>query len=84
MNTTKVTKQGTISLPITLRRKLDVLPGDTLTVFARQGEIIITKTPDITSVQKIAKEYLKNFNHKNYKNGDGFADYVAEKYGKKK
>lgn len=84
MNTTKVTTQGTISLPIALRRKFAVMPGDTLTIFERQGEIVITKTPDIASVQKIAKAYLKNFDLKNYKNGDGFADYVLEKYGKKK
>lgn len=84
MNTTKVTTQGTISLPIALRRKLGVMSGDTLSVSLRQGEIVITKTPDIATVQNMAKAYLKNFDLKNYKNGDGFADYVVEKYGKKK
>jgi AbrB family looped-hinge helix DNA binding protein len=83
MNTTKVTTQGTISLPIALRRKFSVMPGDTLSIFERQGEIIITKTPDIAAVRLMNKKYLKNFNLENYKNGDGMADYVIEKYGKK-
>ena len=83
MNTTKVTTQGTISLPIALRRKFAVMPGDTLTIFERQGEIVITKTPDIVAVREMNKKYLKNFNLQNYKNGDGMANYVMEKYGKK-
>lgn len=83
MNTTKVTTQGTISLPIALRRKFAVMPGDTLTIFERQGEIVITKTPDIVAVRQMNKKYLKNFDLKNYKNGEGMASYVLEKYGKK-
>lgn len=83
MNTTKVTTQGTISLPVALRRKFAVMPGDMLTIFDRQGEIVIVKTPDVVSVRQMNKKYLKNFNLKNYKNGDGMADYVIEKYGKK-
>lgn len=84
MNTTKVTSQGTISLPAALRKKFGVKPGDTLTVSERQGEIVITKAPDLRALQEMAKPYLKNFDLKNYRNGDGLADYVTEKYGKKK
>ncbi len=83
MNTTKVTTQGTISLPIALRRKFGVKPGDTLNVTERQGEIVITKTPDLDVLHEMAKPYLKNYDLKNYQNGDGIADYVMEKYGKK-
>lgn len=83
MNTTKVTTQGTISLPVSLRRKFGMKPGDTLSVSERHGEIIITKTPDIAAVQELNKLYLKNFKVNDYVNGDGMADYVSEKYGKK-
>jgi len=58
-------------------------PGDTLIVQERNSEIVITKTPDITTVQEINKKYLKNFKIKEYRNGDGLADYITEKYGKK-
>jgi AbrB family looped-hinge helix DNA binding protein len=83
MNTTKVTTQGTISLPVSLRRKFGLKPGDTLTVTERPGEIVITKALDLVDLHEMNKKYLKNFNLKNYKNGDGWADYVMEKYGKK-
>lgn len=83
MNTTKVTTQGTISLPISLRRKFGVKPGDTLTVSERAGEIIISKSLDLDAIHAISKKYLKNYNLKDYKNGDGWTAHVTEKYGKK-
>jgi hypothetical protein len=61
-----------------------VKPGDTLNVTERQGEIVITKTTDLDALHEMAKPYLKNFDLKSYQNGDGMADYIMEKYGKKK
>jgi AbrB family looped-hinge helix DNA binding protein len=83
MNTTKVTSQGTISLPAAIRRKFNVKPGDTLTVSEKAGDIVISKTPSLEILHELAKPYLKNYDLKNYKNGDGWTAHVMEKYGKK-
>lgn len=83
MNTTKVTSQGTISLPTAIRRKLGVQPGDVLSVSERAGEIVISKRPDLEALREQNKKYLKNHNPKQYKSGDGWTEHVIEKYGKK-
>lgn len=83
MNTTKVTSQGTISLPAAIRRKFNVKPGDTLIVSEKSGDIVISRTPDLAAIREANKKYLKNYDLKNYKSGDGWKAHVMKKYGKK-
>jgi hypothetical protein len=55
------------------------MPGDTLTIFERQGEIVITKTLDIDVLRSQNKKYLKK-SIKPYRSGDGFRAHVKQKY----
>ena len=77
---TKITSQGTISIPAVLRRKYDLRPGELVTI-EDNGKITITKNTDFTSLRKMNAPYLVN-KPASYKNGDGLAAYVLEKYGK--
>ena len=82
MYTTTVTSQGTISLPIALRKKYDVRAGSTVriidgdTVQIIMGEPIeMLRARNATRIGKSRIGILKN--------GAGFEAYVQEKYGKK-
>lgn len=78
---TKVTSQGTISLPAPLRKKYNLKKGDVLTL-EDNGKIIISKNPDIAAIREKNKSRLKG-QPLHYQTGDGFSAHVQEKYGKK-
>ena len=78
MFNTKLTSQGTISIPAKLRKKYNLLPGDELSI-EDNGKLIISKAPDVASVRKKNQPYVKK--GVTYQSGDGFAAYVNEKYG---
>lgn len=82
MYTTTVTSQGTISLPVALRRKygvrsgsiIRIIDGDTVQII--MGEPIeVLRARNRVRIGKSHVEVLKN--------GAGFEAYVKEKYGKK-
>ena len=85
MYTVTVTKKGTISLPAAIRRKYNVRPGDTVRI--EDGEVLhIVITEPIEALRarnaiRLARLPKKPFGP--YKNGDGWAAHVMEKYGKK-
>jgi AbrB family looped-hinge helix DNA binding protein len=76
---TKITSQGTISIPAVLRRKYDLKPGELVTI-EDNGKITITKNTDFSSLRQMNAPYLEN-KPDSYKNGDGLAAHVLEKYG---
>jgi AbrB family looped-hinge helix DNA binding protein len=81
MYKTKITSQGTISLPAALRQKYDLKPGEIVTI-EDNGRITIVKNPDFASLRKYNEKYLKG-QLISYKSGDGLTAHVRERYGKK-
>lgn len=79
MYKTKITKQGTISLPVVLRRKYNLQPGDELTI-EDNGKIVVSKVQDLCHLREKNRVYVKQA--MNYTAGDGFVAHVIEKYGK--
>ncbi len=86
MYTTTVTSQGTISLPAAIRRKYNVRPGDTVRI--EDGDVIRIVIPEpIEALHARNALRLARLGKKPvgpYKNGDGWAAHVVEKYGREK
>ena len=80
MYKTKVTSQGTITLPTALRRKYDLQTGDILSL-EDTGKIIITKVFDFADIRAKNRGVLKKV--ASYKQGDGMGAHVRETYEKK-
>lgn len=78
---TKITSQGTISIPAALRKKYNFKVGETVTI-TDNGQISIVKNTDFATLRAKNAKYIKNAPD-SYQNGDGFAAHVLEKYGKK-
>ena len=80
-----VTKKGTISLPAAIRRKYNIHPGDTVRI--EDGDVlrVVISEPieALRARNAIRLARLPKKPHGPYKNGDGWASYVMEKYGKK-
>jgi AbrB family looped-hinge helix DNA binding protein len=79
MYTTKITSQGTISIPAALRKKYGFEIGQTV-IIEDNGKIILSKPTDFASLRKENAKYIKKFIP--YKSGDGWTAHVLEKYGK--
>ncbi len=80
---TKITSQGTISIPAVIRRKYNIKAGELVTIEdTGTGKITISKSTDFATLRKMNSPYLSN-NPTSYKNGDGLEAYVIEKYGQK-
>jgi AbrB family looped-hinge helix DNA binding protein len=82
MYQTKITSQGTISIPAALRQKYGFKAGDTITL-VDNGKITVEKNQDFASIRTQNAKYLVGTKPLVVKNGDGFALYVTDKYGKK-
>lgn len=80
MYKTKITSQGTISLPAVLRKKYQLHVGDIIAIEDR-GVITIVKAPDFSLLREKNKAFSKK--KINYKTGDGFSAHVTHTYGKK-
>lgn len=78
---TKITSQGTISLPAALRRKYNLKAGETVTI-EDTGKIVVYKAPSFAELRAQNEKYVRK-SHPPYQSGDGFAQHVNEKYGKK-
>lgn len=79
MYQTKITSQGTISIPSALRKKYNLKTGEVVTL--KDGDTIqIIKSTDFEDLWRDNAQYIKH--PIAYKNGDGFTMYVKEKYGK--
>lgn len=82
MYTTKITSQGTISIPSALRKKYDLKAGQTVTI-TDNGQISIVKNTDFAALRQQNAKYIKNKKPYIHRGGDGLAAYVLEKYGHK-
>lgn len=76
---TKITSQGTVSIPVALRRKYGLKVGEVVTI-EDTGKITISKNTDFATLRQQNATYLSN-KPPSYKNGDGIEAYVTEKYG---
>ncbi len=79
MYQTKITSQGTISIPAALRKKYGFKAGETVTL-EDNGHITIVKNTDFEDLWRENAKYIKQTIP--YKSGDGFTAHVLEKYGK--
>ncbi len=79
MYKTKITSQGTISLPAVLRRKYNLKKGDELSI-EDNGRLVISKVPDFSTLREKNQAFAKK--SLTVKSGDGFEVHVSEKYGK--
>ncbi len=82
MYTTKITSQGTISIPAPLRKKYGFEAGQTVTI-TDNGKITIEKNSNFEALWERNAKYIKNKKPYIHKGGDGFTMYVLDKYGKK-
>lgn len=80
MYKTKITSQGTISLPAALRQKYDLKPGEIVTI-EDNGRITIVKNTDFETLRSQNSKYMKPKSDELH-SGDGFTSHVAERYGK--
>jgi len=80
---TKLTSQGTVTVPINIRKKYNLKSGDTL-IFQDDGNITIKprKLKTFAELRAINAQYIQR-PLTPYKNGDGWTAYIKEKYGKK-
>ncbi len=76
---TKITSQGTISIPVALRKKYNLKPGEVVTL-EDTGKITISKSLGFASLREKNTKYLTE-NPLPYQNGAGLEAYVTEKYG---
>ena len=84
MYMTKITSQGTITLPAELRRKYGLETGQVLTI-EDLDTLVIHKVPSIEDVRTQNKKYLKKSAKArvgSYKQGDGMTAYLHEKHGR--
>ena len=80
MYTTKISSQGTISIPAPLRKKYNLKAGETVTI-TDNGQITVLKNKDFATLRAENAKYIKGI-LPSYKNGDGWTAHVLEKYGK--
>lgn len=80
MYQTKITSQGTISLPAALRQKYGLKAGEVVTI-EDNGKITIVKNTDFETLRNQNSKYLKP-EQADYKSGDGLAAHVNNRYGK--
>lgn len=80
MYQTKITSQGTISIPAALRQKYGLKIGEVVTL-EDNGTITIVKNPDFNTLREQNKKYLTP-DSAEYRNGDGFTAHTQEHYGK--
>ncbi len=84
MYMTKLTSQGTITLPAELRRKYRLKAGHVLTI-EDLDTLVIHKVPNLADVRARNKAYLTKQARAasaSYKQGDGFAANAREKYAR--
>lgn len=79
MYQTKITSQGTISLPAALRQKYGFTVGEVVTI-EDNGKITIVKKANFATLRSQNAKYTTP-NQTPYKSGDGFTAHVNEHRG---
>lgn len=85
---TIITSKGTTTIPVAIRRQLGIKPGMYLSFTQNKvtGEYVIKRAQTIEEVRSLNKEALKlaKTSLKQYKSGDGFNQFIADRYGGRK
>lgn len=86
-----VTSKGQITLPASMREKMRLKAGQRVSITqSSTGQVNIDAPPSIDDIRKQLQTNLKKQGFtpnklrtiaEEYKSGDGFANYVEEKYG---
>jgi antitoxin PrlF len=81
---TRITSQGQVSVPASIRKKLGVEPGSTL-VWMEQGDSVVVKKRGSYTTNEIHEQLFpsgppKKRSLKELK--DGIADYIREKHAR--
>jgi AbrB family looped-hinge helix DNA binding protein len=89
----KVTTKGQVTIPVHLRKKLSIKPGQRLTFsLNKNGNAEIIRPVNIEELQRQNQILLRKRGFttqklrrmaEEYKSGDGITAHVLEKYGKK-
>jgi AbrB family looped-hinge helix DNA binding protein len=85
---TILTSKGTTTIPAAIRKQLGIKPGMYLSFIENKvtGEYVIRRAQTIEEVRSLNKEALKlaKTSLKQYESGDGFNQFIAERYGERK
>ncbi len=83
---TILTSKGTTTIPAEIRKKLGVKPGMyvSFTQNKKTGEYVLKRAQTIEEIRSLNDVALRQSKtaHKEYKNGNGFGQFIVEKYGK--
>jgi AbrB family looped-hinge helix DNA binding protein len=81
---TILTSKGTTTIPAVIRKQLGIKPGMYVSFTQNKvtGEYVIKRAQTIEEVRSLNKEALKltKTSRKQYKSGDGFSQYITDKY----
>jgi AbrB family looped-hinge helix DNA binding protein len=84
---TTITEKGQITLPVEIRKFLNLTPGKKLKITIEDDHISITKPIDIKEVRQILKAEMIRSGTEDHsakpQSGDGWTSHVKEKYGRK-
>jgi antitoxin PrlF len=84
---TRVTSQGQVSVPASIRKKLGVEPGSTLEWIERDGEVIVKKRSGAASFDDIHKILFRNGPPTQVLTVDqmdqAIANHMRKKYGRR-
>jgi AbrB family looped-hinge helix DNA binding protein len=79
-----MTKKGQITLPVEMRRALNLEPGKKLNITFQDEKLLISKPVDIGEVRRELQEQAVQRETENVtvQNGDGWTAHVREKHGR--
>ena len=77
---TTVTKKGQVTIPVSLRKKLNITSGTKVNFVYENGQIVLKPIPDFRSLRGIIKTD-KKYNKKEIERAIG--DHIKEEWGKK-
>jgi bifunctional DNA-binding transcriptional regulator/antitoxin component of YhaV-PrlF toxin-antitoxin module len=84
---TILTSKGTTTIPVEIRKQLGLKPGMYISFTKNKitGEYTLKRSQTIQEVRAMNKQALMQAGttHKDYKSGDGFGVFVAQKHGDK-
>jgi AbrB family looped-hinge helix DNA binding protein len=81
---TTMTKKGQITLPVEMRRALNLEPGKKLNITFQDEKLLISKPVDVEEVRRELREQMaqRETEKSAVQNGDGWTAHVREKHGR--
>jgi bifunctional DNA-binding transcriptional regulator/antitoxin component of YhaV-PrlF toxin-antitoxin module len=80
---TIITSKGTTTIPVAVRKSLGLKPGMRVSFVQDvvSGKFELQRAHTIEEIRAINRAALKATLMREYKSGDGFTEFVTEKYG---